>query len=74
MKDACYMLTVALDSFERQILKNAWNKLWPELKGEKTSMTTTGRRLPTLSNRSQYFREDVDVEDVDVDLETIMKM
>ncbi|GFT26543.1 hypothetical protein TNCV_3603901 [Trichonephila clavipes] len=35
MKDACYMLAVAWDSLERQSLKNAWNKLWPDLEGEK---------------------------------------
>ncbi|GFW14012.1 hypothetical protein TNCV_4701471 [Trichonephila clavipes] len=42
--------------FERQSLKNAWNKLWPDLEGEKTKVTTTGRRLPTSSNRSQDFK------------------
>ncbi|GFX11579.1 hypothetical protein TNCV_5141541 [Trichonephila clavipes] len=37
MKDTCYMLAVirAWDSLERQSLKNAWNKLWPDLEGEK---------------------------------------
>ncbi|GFT07582.1 jerky-like protein [Trichonephila clavipes] len=35
MKDAGYMLAEAWDSLERQGLKNAWNKLWPDLEGEK---------------------------------------
>ncbi|GFS55883.1 hypothetical protein TNCV_2924631 [Trichonephila clavipes] len=35
MKDACYMLTETWDSFERQSMENAWNKLWPDLEGEK---------------------------------------
>ncbi|GFV94633.1 hypothetical protein TNCV_3827001 [Trichonephila clavipes] len=35
MKDACYMLAEAWDSLERQSLKNAWNKLWTNLEGEK---------------------------------------
>ncbi|GFU75644.1 uncharacterized protein TNCV_2863581 [Trichonephila clavipes] len=35
MKDTCYMLAVAWDSLERQSLKKAWNRLWPDLKGEK---------------------------------------
>ncbi|GFX76254.1 uncharacterized protein TNCV_4036551 [Trichonephila clavipes] len=35
MKDAYYMLAVAWDSLEGQSLKNAWNKLWPDLDGEK---------------------------------------
>ncbi|GFU89224.1 uncharacterized protein TNCV_2896721 [Trichonephila clavipes] len=29
------MLAEAWDSLERQSLKNAWNKMWPDLKGEK---------------------------------------
>ncbi|GFW14211.1 hypothetical protein TNCV_3548001 [Trichonephila clavipes] len=29
------MLAEAGDSLERQSLKNAWNKLWPDLEGEK---------------------------------------
>ncbi|PRD31964.1 UNVERIFIED_CONTAM: Jrkl [Trichonephila clavipes] len=35
MKDTCYMLAEAWDSLERQRLKNAWSKLWPNLEGEK---------------------------------------
>ncbi|GFU89624.1 uncharacterized protein TNCV_4599371 [Trichonephila clavipes] len=35
MKDACNMLAVAWGSLEGQSLKNAWNKLWPDLEGEK---------------------------------------
>ncbi|GFW68780.1 uncharacterized protein TNCV_3639951 [Trichonephila clavipes] len=35
MQDACYMLAEACDSLKRQSLKNAWNKLWPDLEGEK---------------------------------------
>ncbi|GFY10206.1 hypothetical protein TNCV_2628851 [Trichonephila clavipes] len=35
MKDTCYMLAEALDSLERQSLKNAWNKPWPDLEGKK---------------------------------------
>ncbi|GFW93688.1 uncharacterized protein TNCV_4542151 [Trichonephila clavipes] len=35
MKDAFCMLAKAWDSLERQSLKNAWNKLWPDLEGEK---------------------------------------
>ncbi|GFV70981.1 hypothetical protein TNCV_2355251 [Trichonephila clavipes] len=35
MKDPCYMLAEAGDSLERQSLKNAWKKLWPDLEGEK---------------------------------------
>ncbi|GFT73523.1 uncharacterized protein TNCV_4021311 [Trichonephila clavipes] len=35
MKDAFYMLAEAWDSLERQRLKNAGNKLWPDLEGEK---------------------------------------
>ncbi|GFV44512.1 jerky-like protein [Trichonephila clavipes] len=56
-KLTCYMLAEAWDSLERQSLKNAWNKLWPDLEGEKDFKTvTTGRRLPTLSDRSQDFK------------------
>ncbi|GFX61396.1 uncharacterized protein TNCV_4894401 [Trichonephila clavipes] len=35
MKDACYLLAEAWDSFKRQSLKNAWNKLWTDLEGKK---------------------------------------
>ncbi|GFX22350.1 hypothetical protein TNCV_1815511 [Trichonephila clavipes] len=35
MKDSCYMLAEAWDSLERQSPKNVWNKLWPDLEGEK---------------------------------------
>ncbi|GFV33985.1 uncharacterized protein TNCV_2613831 [Trichonephila clavipes] len=35
MKDTCYMLAEALGSLERDSLKNARNKLWPDLEGEK---------------------------------------
>ncbi|GFX47424.1 uncharacterized protein TNCV_1734111 [Trichonephila clavipes] len=35
MKDACYMLAEAWDWLENQSLKNAWNKLWPDLEGER---------------------------------------
>ncbi|GFX29600.1 uncharacterized protein TNCV_4776721 [Trichonephila clavipes] len=35
MKDACIMLAVAWNLLERQSQKNAWNKLWPDLEGEK---------------------------------------
>ncbi|GFS62586.1 uncharacterized protein TNCV_1263361 [Trichonephila clavipes] len=35
MKDAGYVLAVAWDSLERKSLKNAWNKLWPDLEGKK---------------------------------------
>ncbi|GFW63024.1 jerky protein homolog-like [Trichonephila clavipes] len=49
MKDACYMLAKAGDLLERQSLKNAWNKLWPDLEGEKDFNDDHRRRLPTLS-------------------------
>ncbi|GFS66277.1 jerky-like protein [Trichonephila clavipes] len=39
MKAACCMLAEAWRSLERQSLKNAWNKLWTDLEGKKTSMT-----------------------------------
>ncbi|GFU96757.1 uncharacterized protein TNCV_839821 [Trichonephila clavipes] len=29
------MLAEVWDSLERQSLRNAWNKLWPDLEGEK---------------------------------------
>ncbi|GFX10629.1 jerky protein homolog-like [Trichonephila clavipes] len=35
MKDACFVLAEVWDSLERQSLKNAWNKLWPDLEAEK---------------------------------------
>ncbi|GFT19044.1 uncharacterized protein TNCV_3212691 [Trichonephila clavipes] len=35
MTDTCCILADAWDSLERQSVKNAWNKLWPDLKGEK---------------------------------------
>ncbi|GFV92386.1 jerky-like protein [Trichonephila clavipes] len=35
MKDAYYMLAETWDSLERQSVKNGWNKLWPDLEGEK---------------------------------------
>ncbi|PRD36879.1 UNVERIFIED_CONTAM: Jrkl [Trichonephila clavipes] len=59
MKDACYMLAVAWDSFKRQSLKNAWNKLCQNLEGEK-DFNDDHRE----SNRSQDFKNasDEDVE------------
>ncbi|GFT35302.1 uncharacterized protein TNCV_1096501 [Trichonephila clavipes] len=35
IKDTCYMLAIVRNSLERQCLKNAWNKLWLDLEGEK---------------------------------------
>ncbi|GFW50166.1 uncharacterized protein TNCV_4695841 [Trichonephila clavipes] len=35
MKNAYYMLAEAWDSLERLSIKNAWDKLWADLEGEK---------------------------------------
>ncbi|GFX73834.1 hypothetical protein TNCV_4291501 [Trichonephila clavipes] len=37
-------------------LKNAWNNLWPDLEGEKDFNGDHRGRLPTVSNRSQDFK------------------
>ncbi|KAK0062605.1 jerky protein, partial [Biomphalaria pfeifferi] len=64
MKDACYMLAEAWDSLERQNLKNAWNKLWPDLEGEQDSNDDHREEITDLVQSIPGFQE-CDEEDVE---------
>jgi len=64
MKDACYMLAEAWDSLERQNLKNAWNKLWPDLEGEKDSNDDHREEITDFVQLIPGFQE-CDEEDVE---------
>ncbi|GFY31833.1 uncharacterized protein TNCV_4201411 [Trichonephila clavipes] len=63
MKDACYILAEAWDSLERQSLKNVWNKLWPDLEGEKDFNDVHREEITDLVQLIPGFQEcDEDVE------------
>ncbi|GFW30615.1 uncharacterized protein TNCV_455531 [Trichonephila clavipes] len=63
MKDACYMLAEAQDSLEKQGLKNAWNKLWSDLEGEKDLNDDHREEMTDFVQSIPGFREcDEDVE------------
>ncbi|GFW80956.1 uncharacterized protein TNCV_3780351 [Trichonephila clavipes] len=63
MKDACYMLAEAWDSLERQILKNAWNKQWLDLEGEKDFNDDHREEITDFVQSISGFQEcDEDVE------------
>ncbi|PRD34024.1 UNVERIFIED_CONTAM: Jerky-like protein [Trichonephila clavipes] len=63
-KDACYMLAEAWDSLERLSMKNAWNKLWPDLEGEKNSNDDHWEEITDFVHSTPGFQE-CDEEDVD---------
>ncbi|GFY00609.1 uncharacterized protein TNCV_2140041 [Trichonephila clavipes] len=56
MTDALYILAEAWDSLERQSLKNAWNKLWPDLEAEKYFNDNHREEIPGF----QECNEDVE--------------
>ncbi|GFV61878.1 HTH CENPB-type domain-containing protein [Trichonephila clavipes] len=63
MKDACNMLAETWDSLERQSLKNAWNKLWPELEGEEDFNDDHREKITDFVQSIPGFQEcDGDVE------------
>ncbi|GFX31895.1 uncharacterized protein TNCV_3408101 [Trichonephila clavipes] len=64
MTDACYMLAVAWDSLERQSPKNAWNKLRPELEGEKDGNDDHREKITGFVQSILGFQE-CDDEDVE---------
>ncbi|GFY31676.1 jerky protein homolog-like [Trichonephila clavipes] len=64
MKDTCYMLDEAWDSLERQSLKNAWNKLWLDLEGEKDFNNDHMEEITDLVQSIPGFQE-CDEEDVE---------
>ncbi|GFT75095.1 uncharacterized protein TNCV_2244701 [Trichonephila clavipes] len=57
MKDACYMLAEAWDSLERQSLKKAWNKLRPDLEGEKGFNNDHREEITNFVRSIRVFRE-----------------
>ncbi|GFT14477.1 hypothetical protein TNCV_4004431 [Trichonephila clavipes] len=64
MKDACYMLAEAWDSLKRQSMKNAWNKLWPDLEREKDFNDDHREEITNFVQSIPGFQE-CDEEDVE---------
>ncbi|GFT02836.1 hypothetical protein TNCV_1846491 [Trichonephila clavipes] len=64
MKDTCYMLAEMWDSLERQSLKNAWNKLWPDLEVEKGFNDDHRKEITDFVQSIPGFQE-CDEEDVE---------
>ncbi|PRD28629.1 UNVERIFIED_CONTAM: hypothetical protein NCL1_31791 [Trichonephila clavipes] len=64
MKDACYMLTEAWGLLERQNLKNARNKLWSDLEGEKDFNDDHREDITDFAQSIPGF-QDCDKEDVE---------
>ncbi|GFX81502.1 jerky-like protein [Trichonephila clavipes] len=63
MKDACNILAEVWYSFERQSLKNAWNKLWPDLEAEKDFNDSHKEEITDFVQSFPGFQEcDEDVE------------
>ncbi|GFX03864.1 hypothetical protein TNCV_4677691 [Trichonephila clavipes] len=64
MKGACYMLAEVWESLERQSMKNAWNKLWPDLEAEKDYNDDHREEITDFVQSIKGFQE-CDEEDVE---------